>query len=747
MQSKLDHALGLAAKGFWIFPVRPWPEGDPGREGKQPAIKSWQALATRDAGKITDWWQRRPDYNIGIFTGRFGDARSDGAVTRYGGLLAVDVDVKPGKGGEGSLTALEMENGDLPDTLENATPSGGRHIIFTLAAPISNSVGTRLGQGLDTRSAGGYILGPGSTIAGVPYSTAIDAPIATAPQWLVDRCTAAVTGSARRGAAPEFQAERATALARGREYLAHAPLAIEGQGGDHQTFIVACWLRDMGAAEEHALEMMLDHWNDRCVPPWDPEELALKVRNAFEYGQNAAGTKAVETILKPLPPAELVAGEAAAPFPLERYNANHAHVVAGGGVQIIWETTDAKGRQTLEHLSIGAFHSIYAAEKIRYDGGREIQQTQAWIEWKERRSYDGFVFDPSSRAPERFYNLWRGFAAEPLPEGEAPAPDHQRAVDMFKEHLLQNVCAGEVDLCQWLWGYFAHLMQRPAEKPLVALVLKGAKGVGKNAVFDVIGGLLGASYKLTSNRRYLVSNFNGHMENLLLFVLDEAFWSGDKQAEGILKDLITGKSHQIEHKGKEQFEVDNLTRVAIIGNEDWLVPATADERRFAVFNVGAARQKQGAWFSFIKAQMAAGANRLLLRELLAFDLASVNVNVAPLTAGLLEQKHATLEPLPQFWLECLSDGYLIAGDVGQDWPKEIEVERVRHAFRRWARERNVRTRLPGDIDIGKMLKQIMPDLQKAKKTLHGARTSVYLMPTLDEARAQWSTFIGHGVTW
>jgi hypothetical protein len=47
-----------------------------------------------------------------------------------------------------------------------------------------------------------------------------------------------------------------------------------------------------------------------------------------------------------------------------------------------------------------------------------------------------------------------------------------------------------------------------------------------------------------------------------MFALDEAFWSGDKQAEGTLKDLITGRDHVIEHKGKEPYTVANKTRVA-----------------------------------------------------------------------------------------------------------------------------------------------------------------------------------------
>lgn len=495
---------------------------------------------------------------------------------------------------------------------------------------------------------------------------------------------------------------------------------------------------------------MRDHWNDRCVPPWDHDELELKVKNAFAYSQNIIGAKAPEAAFTPLAVRtdDPTASGGEGVHPLARFNREFAHVIAGGGVHILWETEDAKGRRALEHLSLQAFHSKHAAERMALGERRERPMTEHWIEWTGRRSYDGIVFDPSGAADDRFYNLWRGFAVEPWPDDQPIPADYTEAVQMFKEHLHKNICRSDTALAHWLWGFFAHLVQKPHEKPLVAIVMKGQKGVGKNALLDVIGGLLGSSFKLASNRRYLVSHFNGHLENLLMFVLDEAFWSGDKQAEATLKDLVTGAAHQIEHKGKEQYEVDNLTRVCIIGNEDWLVPATHDERRYAVFNVGNGRQKQGAWFAKMKRTMREGANRVLLKELLAFDLTTVNVNQAPMTEGLLEQKHASLEPFHAFWLDCLMEGMLVHGDIGHDWPAGVvETERVRYAFRKWARERNVRSRLPSDIDIGKSLHMAMPELTKLKKVVRGARTTVYEFPSLDAARQSWETFIGQPVMW
>ncbi len=76
--TKLEWALQHAADGYFVFPLKP--------NGKTPAIAAWQEAATRDEAQIRKWWRHNPEYNIGIYTGKFGD---DG-----GALLVADVDVK-----------------------------------------------------------------------------------------------------------------------------------------------------------------------------------------------------------------------------------------------------------------------------------------------------------------------------------------------------------------------------------------------------------------------------------------------------------------------------------------------------------------------------------------------------------------------------------------------------------------------------------------------------------------------------
>ncbi|MDP3939792.1 MAG: bifunctional DNA primase/polymerase [Deltaproteobacteria bacterium] len=727
-KTKLDHALELAAQGFYVFPIV---------AGKKapPYFKEWQKIATRDTTILRDWWASR-DFNIGISTSTFAEGQA---------LLVVDVDNKGDKHGDETLLRLELEGRELPRTYCQLTPTGGRHLVYRCDTPVRQGANV-LGSGLDIRSRGGYIVAAGSQVPVGTYVVGLPGDVSRAPAWLIDRCGRPRERVRQNQPAPAG-VDAASAIARAKHYLEYeAPLAVEGQGGDETTYKVAARLKDFGVSLDCADDLMALHWNPRCSPPWDPDPMFEKVKNAYAYGQDPPGVAAPEAVFPLVDVSQKdpqIEGKITSKtHPFDKLNQEFAFTIAGGGSHILWETTDAKDRPVLQHLDTGTFHKKHAAWKMNL-GKRDEPVTELWMQAPRRRSYDGLVFMPAQKAPTRFYNLFRGFAYEPASHRYESHP----AVEAWLEHARVNICRNDGALFRWFVGYFAHLVQRPWEKPLVALVLRGGKGVGKNAVIERIGALLGGHFLLSSNRRYLVGNFNGHLENLLLFALDEAFWSGDKQAEGQLKDLITGNCHVIEHKGKEPYTVENRTRIAIIGNETWLVPSTHDERRFAVFDVGDGRREDRGFFDSMRRDMETGGYRSLLRYLLDFDVEGLDFSHAPSTTGLLEQKHASLEPLEQWWLDCLTEGRIVAGDFAHTFGAQVECERFRQAFRRYARDRNIRSRIVDDKTFGRIMKKVCPIIVPGRMREAGALINTYRLPLLKEARACWDTFIGHKVEW
>lgn len=707
-------AYTLAAQGFRVFPCVP--------NGKKPAIDNWPALATTDPAQIGAWWSAKP-YNIGIATGAFAD---DGA------LLVVDVD-GPGHGngtkdGAAELLRLDLEGKTLPITREHSTISGGRHLIYRVPRAVKQGVDV-LAPGLDIRSAGGYIVAPGSRIDGRGYHTDCPAEIAPAPQWLIDACGAPRERAADRTPLQGIDPERARQ--RAIQYLAFdAERSVKGAGGDQCAYRVAAKLLELGVTREEALDLMLsEHWDDGCG--WSPERLAEKVAHAERYMHEPRGAAAPEAVFDAAPSAT---DEPAIGHPFAELNKQYAFVMAGGGHHILWETTDHKGRPMTEHVKEGTFHKKLAAKTI--SAGKKAEQlTEAWMASPARRSYDGLVFAPGEAVDARWYNLWRGFDYAPAAAGSERA---DASVKAWLHHLTANICRGDQALARWLVGYFAHLVQKPNEKPLVALVFKGGKGTGKNAAVERVGALFSANTIIADDDRYLIGNFNSHLEACLLLVLDEAAWAGNKKAESKLKGLITGGSHLIERKGLEPYKVANLTRVVIIGNEEWLVPASEDERRYAVFNVGTGNQKDRAFFKEMREGMEAGGYARLLHFLQHVDISGIDVNDAPKTKGLADQKRESLPALHQWLLDCLLEGQILGGDFAGEWPGRIPTHRFQDASKRYTRDRGVRAWAPTSHAFNRDMKRVFPSWAYAK----GNACYDYILPSLADARAAMCAFLG-----
>lgn len=738
MGTTLEAALFLAKKHFHVFPL-------PFNKKKPPTMPDYFDFATTNEKNIRRFWVDPvldivQPYNVGISTTSFNGGEE--------ALLAVDVDTKDGKKGDETLLQLELEGFDFPVTYTQRTPSGGYHLVYRVKSPVRQFVGKNeespLGRGLDVRSFHGYIVGAGSMINGVPY-TGDNSPIAKAPKWLIERCGAPKEKILVQvpGLLDEERAKK-----RAIHYLENeAPLAIKGAGGDQTTYLVAASLKDFGVGSKAALELMLDHWNDRCPPGWTPDRLAEKIDHAYKYGNEAMGALAPEAQFEPvLSSVETTKVEPQKCHPFVEMNREYAFVLAGSSHHIIWETKDAAGQFDLRHIKEESFHATLAAEMFN---GKQL--TKEWIKSKIRRSYDGFCFRPELKTSDRYCNLWRGFSVTPLPKDEKPSEIAQKALDDWLDHILINVCNGEKEQARWLVGFFAHLVQKPWEKPHVSIIMRGLKGVGKNAVMDRIGYLLGPHYMETANKEDMVGRFNGHFENKLFFCLSEAFWSGDRKAEGVLKHLITGTSHNVEHKGQEKFRVDNLARIAVVGNADWIVPVSPDDRRYATFNVGDGRKEDHKFFKSIQDGMEKnGGYELLLRYLLEFDISELNFNLAPRTKGLLDQKHASLDPFHQWWLDCLKDGTLVGSDSTSGWPSDIEKQRFREAFHRYVKTHQISSRIPSDRIIGKNLKKCFSSIISTTKRLEldkTAKCNIYRFPDLKAAREDWSKFIGHPVEW
>ncbi|MEX1078491.1 MAG: AAA family ATPase [Homoserinimonas sp.] len=144
----LEEALGYASRGFYVLPLKP------GR--KDPMTAHGWHDATTDAEQLATWWGQRPAANIGLATGP-------------SGVAVVDVDVKDGKQGLASFDEL-TRGVDLDSAVIARTASGGRHYYVRDQHNTIPETSGRVGVGLDTKGATGYVVAPPSVVDGKPYT-------------------------------------------------------------------------------------------------------------------------------------------------------------------------------------------------------------------------------------------------------------------------------------------------------------------------------------------------------------------------------------------------------------------------------------------------------------------------------------------------------------------------------------------------------------------------------------------------
>lgn len=132
--------------------------------------------ATTDPHQVERWWGPSVPYNIGIRTGE------------ESGIVVVDVD--PRHHGDETLAELERRFGSLPQTWRFLTGGGGEHILFKHPGYRVQNGASKIGDGVDIRGDGGYIVGPGSRhISGRHYAVDVDhhpddVELAEFPFWL-----------------------------------------------------------------------------------------------------------------------------------------------------------------------------------------------------------------------------------------------------------------------------------------------------------------------------------------------------------------------------------------------------------------------------------------------------------------------------------------------------------------------------------------------------------------------------------
>lgn len=270
-------------RGCKVFPCSPGT--------KDPATPNGWKDASDDPAQIAEWLRINPDFNWAVACGPSGLFVFDidpAGIDWWNKLLERDATVK---------AAVDA-------AFQVRTPKGGLHVYFKGEGP---STASRIADGIDTRGgfvrdgkmiSGGYVILPGSKTRAGPgrvdgaYTALPGGTINPLPSYM-----AAIVPERKRTDTlgldknPDADQPRnvSWALDLIKNYVSTGRVSVEGHGGNNLAFQVAASILDKAVSAGTCFDLLWEHWNPHCSPPWDDWELEQIVRNAANYGEDTEG--------------------------------------------------------------------------------------------------------------------------------------------------------------------------------------------------------------------------------------------------------------------------------------------------------------------------------------------------------------------------------------------------------------------------------------------------------------------------
>ena len=249
----LDNALKYANSGLSVFPIKP--------RGKKPIYPGGYQIATTKEEQIREWWNKNPDANIGIATGKMS-----------GGVFVLDVDINENEGINGCESLKEWEDSNnvkIPETVNSITGRGGYHYFFHSEREIKTRAGIL--SGIDVRGEGGYVVAPPSVHEnGNTYEW----------EWDLDDYDISDANDAVY-ALLDIKNESNS------NNHFDMPEVISEGGRNDKLFRMACSLQSQKYSDE-AIRAMIEIENkQRCKPPLEDKELDRIISNALSYEKGA----------------------------------------------------------------------------------------------------------------------------------------------------------------------------------------------------------------------------------------------------------------------------------------------------------------------------------------------------------------------------------------------------------------------------------------------------------------------------
>jgi hypothetical protein len=433
---------------------------------------------------------------------------------------------------------------------------------------------------------------------------------------------------------------------------------------------------------------------------------------------------------------------------LDEFNGYFVVRSFGGKPRVCW--WDDRG--VFHQQSVRDFKTAHGEKKISWVGpdgeDNRVPLPGYWLDSPKTPRFERVEFLPGQKVvPTNVMNLWRGWL---LPDWEVDnSPQEPIGCERFLEHIRTNICRGNEGVYSYLLGWMADAIQNAHRTSEVAVVLRGPQGSGKTFFAERFLEFFSPHTLVLNRPGQLTGNFNAHLLDKSMLFADEAFFAGHRQDANSLKTLITSGEIFIEPKGVNGFMAPKRFRLIISSNDEHVVRAEADDRRFLVLEVDAGEHNQNReYFAKIMQEWRTGGREALFkwlrgaywRKKLETDW---DVGNRPRTAALNRQKDLSLPKAAR-----AVHNMLLAGEVPCDF--HGDGERVFVATRLLAEaERLGQTE---ETALGDKLRMLAGGRAANERRYLGVGSARrqhrgFWLPTLTECRRRWEEHLRRSVEW
>ncbi|EGQ9289604.1 TPA: hypothetical protein NJZ29_004609 [Vibrio parahaemolyticus] len=423
-------------------------------------------------------------------------------------------------------------------------------------------------------------------------------------------------------------------------------------------------------------------------------------------------------------------------FRVSKLNETFTHVINNGKNYVVRVGQNSLHQPYLEFFTIREFKDMLSHEPQVLVGFTKTMDEKkkpvadVWLQSQDANlCTSGITFYPTE---DKFYN---GKLNSYFGLGVEPQKWKFTDIGAYLLHVELVICDGNKECYEYLMNWLAHMIQKPAEKPEVAVVLKAGQGTGKGTFVDPIGKIIGAHFVHLTEQSQVIGRFNSLLENKVLIFADE-FFAGSKKHTDQLKGMITEKTAKIERKGVDSIMVPSYCRLIMASNHENIVSIEKDERRYLYLEVNEERKQDHEYFTQLRKVIDdPNFGCQLLQWLKDRDITDFNPRVVPKTKALSEQKLDNLDPLERWLFSKLRDGTF----NGSEWPVRESSNNITSNVEFWLETK--RLEVWGDISrkLGHLLKKV--GFNKFQTRQGNNRVWMWEIPPLEQVRDNFSQYL------